>query len=87
MTNEEKIEKVIDYLTTSHLDSFGGYPFPWRRIGDSIVIASSFPDTGKVTLEVYEDTELAKWYDGAALLMAEGWGFNEAMEEIENEQS
>jgi len=37
--------EVMEFLTESHLDTDGGYPYDWTQIDDTVVIATL--DDGK----------------------------------------
>jgi len=62
-TDKDRINTMIEFLTESHLDTFGGYPYDWLRIGDKFIIAEL--DDGKerncTMLRTYKKSQMIAW--------------------------
>lgn len=65
MTDREKIDAVIEYLTEWHLGIFGGHPYDYRLFKGVVFIASICGDDSSTAVEAYPVKKLAKWYDRA----------------------
>ncbi len=63
----KKLEKILEFLTESHLDCYGGYPYDAAKIGTTWIIASldDFKDRNQTKLEMYKEDALVQWYDRA----------------------
>ena len=77
-TQQAKLDKMIEYLTTGHLESFGGYPYDYGIFGKSLVVASldDAKDRQRTSLDTYKIKDLLAWHDEATALAAEenlGW--------------
>jgi hypothetical protein len=57
LSADEKLEAVIEYLTTRHLEMQGGYPFDYRWFGNKLAIAAIDHDDAS-RLEVYTKAQL-----------------------------
>ena len=68
MTNEEKRDRVIRYLTESHLDSEGGYPYDYDVFMGVVFIAGldDAKERNRTELLTYNTQHLVDWYDRAA---------------------
>jgi hypothetical protein len=44
-TDKNRLDTMVEFLTESHLDVFGGYPHDYRWIGQTLVVADL--DDGK----------------------------------------
>jgi hypothetical protein len=64
MVDEDKLERVINHLTTSHLKTFGGYPHDHCWIGSMLLVAS-FNGRHATRLGKYDRKALLGWYDQA----------------------
>jgi len=69
-TKEKKLDKMIERLTTGHLEHAGGYPYDWVRIGDEIVIAE-LPADNETRIARYYVGDLIAWHDAAIAEMKE----------------
>lgn len=73
MTDQEKLDRVIEYLTESHLEFHGGYPYDHGIIEDAqTVIVASLDDSKdrlRTQLETYFIPDLMVWFDEAAEIM------------------
>lgn len=70
MTDEKKIERMIEYLTESHLLAHGGYPYDYEyEDGDDHVLVAELDDgkdRNRTLLIRYETQKLIDHYDRAA---------------------
>jgi hypothetical protein len=64
MVDEDKLERVIQHLTTSHLETFGGYPYDHDWIGSTLVVAA-LDESHATKLGKYDRKALLGWYDQA----------------------
>jgi hypothetical protein len=73
MTDDEKLERMIKFLTESHLDVFGGYPYDCVWIGDTLVVASldDFKERHRTQIEKYDRKKLIDWHDRAVEFVEE----------------
>ena len=60
MIKEEMAERMVDWLTTQHLHSEGGYPYATIWVGDTLVVASALDEEPEI--ETYTCDELIEWY-------------------------
>ena len=62
-----RVVKMIKFLTESHLDAFGGYPYDWTIIGDQVVVAEldDGKDRQRTQLAIWTVPELLAWHDRA----------------------
>lgn len=67
MVDEDKLERVIEHLTTSHLETFGGYPYDHSWIGSTLVVAAldDRKERNATQIETYDYKALLRWYDQA----------------------
>jgi hypothetical protein len=70
LTQEEKLDRVIQWLTEGHLESEGGYPYDYETHAGRVFIAS-LEDDLETELLSYDLKALEKWYDRAAAYVAE----------------
>jgi len=67
------LEKVIEFLTESHLDTYGGYPYDYEIHDDYLFVAEL--DDGKeraaTLLKKYPIAALEAWYKEARKFKAE----------------
>lgn len=75
LSDEDKLRAMVAYLTQSHLDHDGGYPYDyeWFEEDRTLAVASLDPGSGPgggqaTSLEVYSRRELLLWYDRAAVV-------------------
>ena len=68
LSNEEKTQRVVRYLTESHLFVHGGYPYDYILQDDVLFIASLDDGKERARTEalVYSLADLSDWYDRAA---------------------
>jgi len=90
LSRKGKIDAMIEFLTTSHLEADGGYPYDYTRIGDVVVIAG-LHDGGQdneTEISQYKEGDLVKWYDRAVryLMANEDAGLGEAIWETAAEE-
>lgn len=64
-TDEQKLEKVIEFLTESHLDSDGGYPYDYSTHFRGYIVVASLEYDGSTQIDVYKKRDLIRWYDRA----------------------
>lgn len=65
-----KLKRMIAFLTESHLDSNGGYPYDFKWIGDTLAVASLDHDEA-TQLKTYERDALIAWHDRAVAYLKE----------------
>lgn len=66
MTDDEKVDFMVTYLTEHHLEAWGGYPKPGRWFGDVFVYCDTRGDTDKWDeICAYRRADLIKWMDAA----------------------
>lgn len=80
MTEDEKVEAMLCWVTTGHLESHGGYPFDWHWCGDTLVVAGL--DAAKdcaTEIVLYTRSQLLAWFDRAAEHMRhpDDWAYDE----------
>lgn len=67
MTNDKKIEKVIEHLTESHLETHGGYAYDYQWIGEYLVVAGldDAKERNRTKIDTYHRGNIIAWYDRA----------------------
>lgn len=75
LSDEDKLRAMVAYLTRSHLDHDGGYPYDYEWFEEDGTLAIASLDLGRgpgggqaTSLEVYSRRELLSWYDRAAVV-------------------
>lgn len=72
MTKSKKTERVIEWLTESHVWGDGGYPYAHATHAGKLFVATLLGDN-ETGLDEYDLEELPSWYDrAAAYLKQEG---------------
>lgn len=73
MTSEEKLERVIAFLTDSHLETYGGYSYDYVECCDVIYVASldDSKERCRTLIESYRKEHLVAWYDLALAYLKE----------------
>ena len=66
-TDENKLERMIEFLTESHLDVFGGYPYDYEWVDDTLIVAAldDAKERHRTLIGKYNREELIDWYDRA----------------------
>lgn len=66
---QEKLDRMIEYLTESHLSFYGGYPYGFFVDDDSELVHVAELDDGKerrrTLIASYKVDQLIDWYDRA----------------------
>lgn len=67
MTDDKRLEEIIEYLTMGHLDWAGGYPYDYAWFGSKLAIASLDPgkDYRRTQIILYEKRRLIAWHKRA----------------------
>jgi hypothetical protein len=69
----QAIDTIVTYLTESHLEHHGGYPYDYKWIGDTLVVAGL--DDGKARdateLIVLTRNDILTWYKAARAMLPE----------------
>jgi hypothetical protein len=68
-SRQKKLDLVLEFLTESHLEIDGGYPYDQAKIGSCWVIAGLSSD-GSTEIQAFEEDDLIDWYDRAMAFLA-----------------
>ena len=65
--DDKRIEKVLEYLCESHLETVGGYPYDWIEYQGQYFIAEldGFKEYGATLIKQYSREQLLTWYEEA----------------------
>lgn len=72
MTDKEKIQRMIRWLTESHLHAHGGYPYDYA-VRDGLLYVAELDDSKcreRTELTVYRLDRLVLWYDAATDMLS-----------------
>lgn len=67
LSDDDKVMAVVAYLTESHLDLYGGYPYDWIAIDQWLIIAEldDGKDRNRTSISTYKRKTIIDWYDSA----------------------
>ncbi len=67
MNRKDKEARVIRWLTESHINAYGGYPYDFEIHAGKLFVASldDGKDRNRTTIDVYDVKSLAAWYNDA----------------------
>jgi hypothetical protein len=67
ISNEQRLDELIEFLTEDHLDTVGGYPYDYCWLEDKLIVAGL--DAGKeynrTQVEIYDRKQLLAWHKRA----------------------
>jgi hypothetical protein len=63
LMTQEKVDRVVRWLTTGHLNAIGGYPFAYQIWRGRVFVAVVTNHTSDI--ETYDEYDLPDWYDRA----------------------
>lgn len=68
LSKEEKTERMVQFLTESHIQTHGGYPYDYIIRGDVLFVAALDDRKERARTEAiaYSIAGLSDWYDRAA---------------------